>query len=1033
MQKVIDMAIANRPLIGVVFLAVLLAGALSYRTLAVDAYPDISPALVQVFVETEGLAPEEVEKYVTYPLETSMSGLPELESVRSVSNFGLSVLNLYFAEGTDIYFARQLVSERLQSAREAIAEGYGEPVMGPVSTGLGQVLFYVLEDTTGQYTTTQLRTWQDWLVKRNLETLKGVAEVLSIGGHVKQYQVLIDPLALERYDVSLPLLKQVIENNSANAGAQYIVRNGEEYAIRSVGLATDAEAIKRVVIKHEGGTPVYLEQLGRVEIGGAIRRGVTSKNGAGEVVVGMVLKLIGANTSDVIQRVKSELASLNQRLPEGLEVRPYYDQAQLVSAALATVSSALLQGVALVTLVLFVFMGGYRASSVVALSIPFSVAFALVAMNFFGITANLMSLGGLAIAIGLMVDGAVVVVENIDRRLRVDPEPPKLALIAQAAAEVARPIVFAIAIIILVFLPLFSLQGVEGTTFRPLAQTVALAMLGSLFYALLVAPVLASVLMRAKRIAGRAKAGESSEPSWLMRGFLRVYTPLLNRALKHWRLVGLAAVLLLALGAIIAPRLGSEFVPRLNEGDLLIRATMAPTISLDGAQQLIGEFERQLLREFEEVEQVVSRIGRGEVGAHADPVNNAEIFVALKPQAQWRVASSLDGLYRTMSERFADFPGVKFTFTQPIAAAVDELLTGTKAELALKLYGDDLTYLADKAAELETVLRQVPGASDVQRDQLSGSGQLQITLKRDAIARYGFNVSEVQRALQIGVGGARAGEVFEGVQRFDIYLRLQEPYRHSAEAIAALRLTSPGGVKVTLEQLAQIEEVTGPRQITRENNQRFVTVQANVRDRDIGSFVAEANRAIEQAVSLEPGYVLRWGGQFELQQKANARLALVIPVTLALVTLMIYLNFRSFISTALIMLTLPLALVGGVVALWLAGLSVSVPASVGFIALFGIALENALVLVSAINQLRERGCALAEACREAACGRLRPVLMTAVTSGLGLLPLLFATGTGSEVQKPLATVVVGGLVSATLVTLLIVPALYYWFCGVKKG
>ncbi|MDX1506481.1 MAG: efflux RND transporter permease subunit, partial [Spongiibacter sp.] len=624
-------------------------------------------------------------------------------------------------------------------------------------------------------------------------------------------------------------------------------------------------------------------------------------------------------------------------LPEGVEVQPYYDQATLVKAAVSTVINALLQGIILVALVLLAFMGGLRPSLVVALSIPFSVGFTFLAMKFFDISANLMSLGGIAIAIGMMVDGAVVVVENIDRMLRESsPDESRLHVVARACQSVARPILFAISIIIIVFLPLFTLQGLEGATFRPLAYTVAVAMLGSLFFALIVAPVVSSLLM--KRPETDPDKPRKDIVSFLLKG----YQPLVQAMVaRRWIAVTLAAVVLL-IGVAVAPRLGSEFVPRFNEGDLLIRATMAPSISLEKAETTIGVFERQLIAAFPEVTQVVSRIGRGEVGAHADPVNNAEIFVALKPQEEWQSAETLDGLYAAMSEKFADFPGAQFNFTQPIAAAVDELLTGTKAELAAKLFGDDLDVLVEKAQAIEKVMRTVQGAQDVQRDQIGGTPQLRISLNREAIARYGLNVSDVQRTLSVAVGGSEAGQVFEGIRRFDIYVRLEEPARNRADVIGQLIVKNAAGQRIPLEELAVIEEVVGPRQITRENNQRFITIQTNVRDRDIGSFVAEADAAIANQVDLPPGYFLKWGGQFELQQQANKRLMIVVPITLALVFLMLFVNFRSLRNALLIMLNIPLALVGGIVALWLSGQSLSVPASVGFIALFGIALENGL-------------------------------------------------------------------------------------------
>ncbi|RKX33196.1 MAG: CusA/CzcA family heavy metal efflux RND transporter [Verrucomicrobia bacterium] len=1026
MRHIIEWVIQSRLLVVVCVLGVMGAGYQSYRHLPVDAFPDVSPALVQVFVETDGLAPEEIEKFVTYPVESAMNGLPGLDRIRSTSNFGLSVVNVYFEEGTDIYFARQLVNERLQVARESIPEGFGEPVMGPITTGLGQILFYALEDETGKRTPEEMREIQDWIVKFNLQTVKGVTEVLSIGGQVKQFQVHIRPMDLLRYDLSLGAVKETIENNNSNTGAQFIVENDEEYIVRSVGLATEIRDLEKIVVKTVDGAPVFLGDLADIVIGGEIRRGLATMNGEGEAVVGMVLKLIGANTNEVIDAVKRELRAIELVLPAGVTINPYYDQGALVEAVVATVTNALIQGVGLVLLVLLLFMGGIRGSVVVALSIPFSVLFAFILMKQFGISANLMSLGGLAIAIGMMVDGAIVIVENVDRHLRERGSgASRREIVVDACSEVSRPIAFAISIIIIVFLPLFTLQGVEGTTFRPLAYSVALAMLGSLIYALLVAPVFATLFMRAPKKAGLDHG--SGRENLVVRVLLIPYRPIVGFFVRVRSAAVALAILLLAVGAWISPRLGSEFVPRLNEGDLLIRATMSPSISLEMARDMMLVFERELIDRFPEVTETVTRVGRGEIGAHADPVNSAEIFVGLKPRSAWESADSLDELYAQMGRAFEDFPGAQFNFTQPIAAAVDELLTGTKAELAAKLFGDDLDVLEGLASEIETVLRGTPGATDVQKDQSSGTPQLRITIDRDAIARHGINVADVQAVIKTAVGGSKAGQIFEGARRFDIFVRFAAEDRATTGAIREILVDAPSGAKVPLDELVRFEEIIGARQITREFNQRFITIQCNVRGRDIGSFVAEAEERIRGEVALPAGYLLRWGGQFELQQAANKRLAVVVPITLALVFLLLYIGLKSAKNAFLIILNIPLALVGGVVALHLSGESLSVPASVGFIALFGIALENGLVLVTTLNQLVRGGEAIDRASVKAACLRLRPVLMTAATTALGLLPLLAATGTGSEVQRPLALVVTGGLISSTMLTLLVLPAIYKWF------
>lgn len=1025
MRTLIKGTVHHRLIILVLAIGVLVAGAYSYLKLPVDAFPDVTPALVQVFTETEGLAPEEVERYVTYPIEVAMNGLPDLKEIRSVSNFGLSVVNIYFEDGTDIYFARNLVNERLQLARDEIPAGFGEPEMGPISTGLGQILFYFVEDETGR-SPEEMREIQDWIIKFNLQTVPGVTEVLSLGGEVKQFQIQVEPTALLRYGLSIGDVVNAVEINNGNVGAQYIVKNAEQYLVRSVGLAQNIKDLEDVILKVHDGVPVRVRDVARVTIGGEVRQGLATLNGKGEAVAGLVLKLIGTNTSQVIEDTKARLAKISETLPPGVRVVPYYDQSKIVAASVHTVTKALFEGIGLVALVILAFMGGLRPSLVVALAIPFSIAVTFILMSALGVSANLMSLGGIAIAIGLLVDGAIVMVENVDRWLHQGREgESKRDLVVGACAEVARPIAFAIIIIVVVFLPLFTLQGVEGKTFRPLAITTSLAMLGSLVFAIFVAPVLSEFFLKQK--TGHREREHKDFAQRIISGLLWGYRPLVGFFVRRpFVAVGLAGGML-AIGLMIFPLLGSEFVPRLNEGDLLVRVTMAPSISLEESRDTVLRFERKLIAEFPEVERVVSRVGRGEVGAHADPVNNAESFVALRPPEEWPVRRTPAELYAAMSEAFEDFPGAQFNFTQPIAAAVDELLTGTKAELAIKLFGPDTEVLKAKAAEIDRLVRGMKGAADVQMDQVSGTPQLRIVVDRDAISRYGININDVQSVIRTAVGGEEAGQIFEGVKRFDIVVRFTEAARATAEAIRAIVVRNSEGALIPLEQIAAVEEIVGPRQITREDGQRFITIQTNVRGRDIGSFVAEGQRLIADKVSLPPGYFVEWGGQFELQEQANQRLMIVVPVTLALAFFLLFMNFDSVKTSTLIMLNIPLALVGGVVALWLAGLNLSVPASVGFIALFGIALGNGMVLVTYIDSLVEEGLPIDRASIEGACVRVRPVLMTATCAALGLIPLLYATGTGSEVQRPLATVVIGGLVTSTVLTLLVLPALYRWF------
>jgi len=1023
-ERFVNIALNNRLLIIALAVLVIGAGYWSYERLPVDAFPDVSPNLAQIFTVTEGLAPEEVEKYVTYPVEVSMTGLPGVKKVRSISNFGLSVVNVYFEDGMDIYFCRQVVNERLQEAREQIPEGFGDPQMGPISTGMGLVLFYYLEDTTGKYSDVELRTIQDWIVKFHLQTVPGVTEVLGIGGYEKQYHVVVKPEALLRYDLTLQDIIQRIEDNNLNIGAQFIEKNSEELIVRSVGLATGIHDLNNIVIKTEDGRPIYLRDAAEVEIGGAIRRGLQTRNGEGEVVSGQVIKLYGTNASTVIERVESKIIEINDILPEGVRIVPYYQQKDIVEASVNTVRNALLQGIALVILVLLVFMGALRPSVVVALAVPFSVMFAFIAMGRLNISANLMSLGGLAIAIGMMVDATIVMVENVDRMLReADPGEPRIHVIARACREVGRPIVFAIAIIIIVFLPLFTLQGVEGKTFRPLAYTVALAMLGSLIFAILQAPVLSSLLMRRPKVK---KAATKPRESIVVRVLLVPYRPLVSFFVRfRWAAVVLS-VTLLVIGAAIFPRLGSEFTPQLKEGTVVVRLTMAPSISLRESTRTALIVERRLMK-VPEIREVVTRIGRGEVGAHTDPINSAEMYVLLKPKSEWRQAGDQEYIENVIRGELGEIPGVLVNLTQPIEMTVDELLEGVRAELAIKLFGEDLHILKQKADEIAAVAGGVRGAADVQVDQVSGMPQLLIRPDREAVARYGLNISDVQEVIRAAVGGVTAGQIFEGIRRFDILVRYVPKARETIEAIREIIVETSDGKRVPLSELAEIKEVIGPRQITREDNQRFISIQCNVVGRDIGSFVEEAQLAISQSVDLPPGYLVTWGGQFRLQQEANKRLAVVVPITLLVICLLLFSSFGSLKNAVLILMNIPLALVGGVVALWLSGQNLSVPASVGFIALFGIALENGMVLVTYLNQLLRDGVPVNEASVHGACLRLRPVLMTAITTALGLIPLLLATGTGSEVQRPLATVVIGGLATSTTLTLLVIPALYKWF------
>lgn len=1016
MNSIMYRVAGGRLLAVLLVLAVSAGGVWAFRTLPVDAFPDTSPSLVQVYTVADGLAPEEVELYVTAPLERAMAGLPRVSEMRSVSNFGLSIVNIYFEDGTDIYFARQVVSERLAAAREEMDEGFGTPRMGPVSTGLGIVVYYSLIDDSGSRDLVEMREIQDWMVKPPLQSVPGVAEILSLGGYEKQYQILAEPQALLRYGLELSDVEQAVRGGSRTVGADVVEIGAEQHVVRAVGLARSLEDLGEIVLRAEDGVPVRVRDIARLQIGGGTRQGLATADGEGEVVAGLVLKLYGANTAEVVNAVRARFDQINAALPDGVRAVPYYDQGELVTRASATVATALWQGALLVALVIVVFLGGWRPSLVVALSIPFSAGFAFIAMRLLGMSADLMSLGGVAIAIGMMVDGAIVIAENVDRSLKDRPGASRREVVAAAASEVIGPLLAAVSVVIVVFLPIFALDGPAGKTFSPLAAAAALAMVGSLLYAALVAPALAFDLMR----PGRVSADGGGRIGRLVSGVAGLFVR--RRALA----VGLALILLAA-GGTVLPRLGSEFTPVLEEGDILIRATMAPSISLTEAETVISRLERRILDDFPEVERAVARVGRGEIGAHADPVNSAEIFIGLRPRSEWRAGMSPPDLRARLSEELADVPGVRVNVSQPIAMSLDELVTGTRAQLAVKIYGPDPDILLNAADRVAAMLTGVRGSADVQADQITGAPQLRIALDRRALARHGLSVEAALSLIGTAVGGHEAGAVYEGERRFPVVLRYPEARRSGPDAIGALTLRAPSGALLRLDQIADISTAVGPRQITRENGERFIAVQANVRGRDIGSFVQEGQAMIGRGLDLPAGYRVVWGGQFELQQQANRRFAVVIPVTLGIVALILLLAFGRVRSTLLILLNIPLALTGGALALWVAGLPLSVPATVGFIALFGIALGNGMVLVSFLDRFALEGREPDSLAVEGAALRARPVLMTALTTALGLAPLLFATGVGAEVQRPLAVVVTGGLVSSTALTLLVLPALHRWF------
>jgi cobalt-zinc-cadmium resistance protein CzcA len=1020
-SSIIQRALNQRLLVLVSGLVVVLYGLYAMLRLNVEAFPDVSNIQVQINTAVPGLAAVEVEKLVTFPIESVMNGLPGVTEVRSISKTGLSVVTVVFKDDVDIYFARQLALERLQIAKSRIPAGLGEPEMGPITTGLGQIYKYILVGE--KQSAMELRTIHDWFVKFQLRTVPGVTDVLSFGGEVRQYQVRVNPNKLIEYKLTLQDLEDAISANNKNAGGWYIEGDQEQLVVRGEGLIRGGREglvdIENVVLKAEHGTPVYIRDVAEVEYGPEIRQGAVTMNGQGEVVMGIVLQLKGANTKQVIERVRDKVASIQTSMPEGVKIVPVYDQADLVEKAVETVRKALSEAAVLILVVLFLFLWNVRSALIVVCSIPLSMLIAFIMMKRYGLSANLQSLGGLAIGIGMMVDGSVVMVENIVRHLA-EPNPRGDTLahrVREAAQEVGQPVFFAVLIIIVVFLPLFTLEGVEGKLFSPMAFTIAFAMIGSLVAALTIVPVLSVFVLRGKL---------SEKDSFLVRFLKAIYRPALGWTVRHpWIVTGVALVALAASFATV-PFLGTEFVPELDEGTMSIRVTMNPSIALDESKRIATRLEAKLMK-YPEVTYAFSQIGRAELGGDPEPIANNEINVGLKPQAQWTTAHSRPELVRIFEADLAEYPGILLNFSQPIATRVDELLSGVKAQLAIKLFGEDLGVLEKKGREIEAVINRVPGASDVQMEQISGEAQLVVRADRDALSRYGLNVAQVMEVVSTAVGGKAVTEVLEGQKRFDVYLRMAAMYRSDQDSIANLWVSNREGLHVPLSQVADIRLVEGPPTVSREDAQRRIVIQCNVRGRDMGGFVADAQKAVVNRVRLPAGYFVTWGGQFENQQRAQKTLMIVVPVSLGLIFFLLYMSFNSVRNALLIILNVPFALVGGIFALAVSGQYLSVPSSVGFIALFGVAVLNGVVMVSYFNQLVRQGIPLDEAVAQGAMLRLRPVLMTATVASLGLIPLLLSSGIGSEVQRPLATVVVGGLASSTLLTLLVVPALYRWF------
>jgi cobalt-zinc-cadmium resistance protein CzcA len=1016
MENFLASLVKQKLLIICLFLATSALGVFSLLNLPIDAFPDLANNQVQVITETPGLGPIEVEQLVTIPLETVMNGLPNVELTRSISKYGLSVVSVIFTDKVDTYFARQLVLERLQSARSRLPKDCN-PQLGPISTAMGEIFQYVVEGKS--YSATELKTLQDWQIKYQLRTVPGVAEVNTWGGLTDEYEVEIAPTLLQQYGLTLKDVFSAIERNNENFGAGIINHESEQYVVRGLGRVNALSDIENITVKTRNGVPILVKNVGKVYHGAALRQGAATKDGMGETIVGLVMMLKGENSRAVIERVTARLDLIQKSLPEGVRLAPFYDQSALVEQTIDTVKDNLLKGGALVIIVLLLTVDSLPAALICAAAIPLSMMFSFMGMKWFGVTANIMSLG--AIDFGMIVDGSIVMVENSLRNLAHNQGPDsKETIIQQSVREVARPILFGIMIITIVYVPILGLEGMEYKLFSPMVVTVSSALVGSLFISLMLVPVLCVLLLKRK---------QTEKKNFLLNLLWVPYSFCFGYAIKHK-----AATLILALAAGLAtfaliPFLGTEFVPRLDEGDLLIEVKNIPSISLPASLATATEVEK-FIKQFPEVKTVVSRTGRPDLATDPMGVYATDVIVILQPKSKWPAGITKDRLTQGMRESLEkNIAGAQFNFTQPIAMRVDELVSGVRADIAVKVFGDNMEYLQSTAKELESIIATVSGVTDLQVEKLEGSEQVSIQPDRQHMARYGADVEDVKQLTETAIIGKTVSQVIDGRKRFDIKVRLPSGINMEPESVRNLLVETAAGRHIPLSQLADIKTVSGLETINREQSQRRIVVQCNVRGRDIGSFVKECKDKINERVKLKAGYYMVWGGQFENQERAMSKLAVLVPLSIAIIFVLLTAAFGSIRYALVVLLNVPFALIGGVIALYVRGFYLSVPAAIGFIALFGVAVLNGVVLVSYINRLVNSGMDAEDAVKEGVKARFRPVIMTALVAALGFLPMSVSVGSGAEVQKPLATVVIGGLISSTLLTLLVLPVVY---CLVKR-
>jgi heavy metal efflux system protein len=1021
MQRMITWMMKNRLPVMVVTLVLIALGVSAWINLPIDAFPDVTNIQVMILTKAPGLAAVDVERRVSYPIEQQMRGLPKVRQVRSLSKAGISQVVIVFDDDSDTYWTRQVVFERLADVREQLPPGV-EPELGPISTGLGEIFQYTLESDT--LDATDLRTLQDWLVAPLLKPVRGVNEINSFGGYVKQYQVLVQPDKLLKYSLTLDEVVEAIEKNNANAAGGVIVRGWEQTYLRGVGLLRDIPDVEKIVLKAHRGAPVFVQDIAEVRIGAEPRQGAVTRDGKGEVVAGMVIMLKGENSQEVVLRVKQAVEKIRTTLPNGVRLSVFYDRTSLIQACIKTVTDALLEGGFFVILVLFLFLAELRTALIVLCSLPLTFLLTFIVMGRVGLSSNLMSLGGLAFSVGMVVDASIVVVENIRRHFARQADPKEKRRVASwAYAEVAKPVAFSVLIVAIILVPLYTLEGVEGKMFAPLASTMLIALVVSLVVALTVVPVLAEWILKQK----------VEREFWFVRRFQQGYLGLLQRATRHPLVTMSVAIGALTLAGTMVPLMGTEFMPPLDEGAIAINVVRLPNASLEGTIRVSDFVEKRLLR-LQEVDTVVSKSGRAEISEDPMGPEQTDVFIMLKPRSMWKTGRDKTELVEAIRSDLMQIPGLRLSFSQPIALRVNELISGVKSDLAVKVFGEDLDLLKGFADQAAILLRGIEGARDIKVEQVSGMNQLDVQIDRSAIARYGINVADVNLAVETGIAGKIATTLIEGQRRFQVVVRLAEEARRGVAEIEQLLIQAPGGERLPLSQLATVQSEEAPAQISRENGMRRVVVEVNIRGRDLGGFVKEAeDRLFPLAAKLPSGYFIEYGGQFENQQRAMGQLMVVVPVALLLILTLLYLALGSLGASILVLLNLPFALVGGVIAVVLFGMNLSVSAAVAFIVLLGVAVQNGVVLVAFFQQLRCQGRTAVEAIHEGCEQRFRPLLMTALTSFIGHLPMLYATGSGSDIQKPLAVVVMGGLITCTLLTLLVLPVIYLQYFRWREG